>query len=350
MFLKVGIAYEKGTPNEILTYAKEPRTQLFLISLLWMKMNRDEIQDESINIPFEVLGEIKRKMDEFTPRQRVFAEFVLQKPESMAFLSITDLAREAGVSQATIVRFCNVLGFDGFTQLSRMARATIHATLNSAGRFRLVRRLRERSIKKDFPHVFERVISQEIENLINLPKSIKTADFYRCVDMMANADRICIIGCLASNSLATYFGQMLSKILSQVDVIHGHGIMSSAICKRLTSKSLVFLISFPRYPKETVELGRFAAEKGAQIVTITDSHVAPVVQLSSLSFNVQIGIPSFVDAYAAPIAFINALVTELSERCVEKTQMNLGHYDDYTSQMDLFAKSAVDGGWWKKWP
>ena len=167
------------------------------------KMHRDEIQDESIPIPFEILEEIKRRMDDFTPRQRVFAEFVLQNPETLAFLTITNLGREAGVSLATIVRFCNVLGYDGYTQLSRKAQAAIQATLNSTGRFRLVHRLRKKSIKKKFTHAFERVVSQEIENLINLSKNIKTADFYRCVDMMADADRICIIGCLSSNSLAT---------------------------------------------------------------------------------------------------------------------------------------------------
>lgn len=307
-------------------------------------MHHDKSIDESTAISFEVLEEIRKSLNEFTPRQRVFAEFVLQNPENLAFLSISDLAREAGVSEATIVRFCNVLGYDGYTQLSRKAQAAIQATLNSAGRFRLVHRLRKKSVKKAPVSAFERVVSQELENLINLSKGIKTSEFYRCVEIMADADRICVIGSLSSTSLATHFGYMLSKILPQVDVIHGHGIMASAVCKRLTSKSLVFLITFPRYPKETVELGRFAAEKRAQIVAITNSHVSPVVPLANLSFNVQIGIPSFVDAYAAPITFMNALVTELSERYVEKTQISLSHYDEYTFQMDLFAKSTVGKG------
>lgn len=306
-------------------------------------MDHRKTQGESAPIALEVLDQITKRMDDFTPRQRVFAEYVLQNPENLAFLSITDLAKEAGVSQATIVRFCNGLGYNGYAHLAREAQQAIQMELSTAGRFRLVRRMRREDIRDHAASAFERIIGHEIENLINLSKNIKTADFYHCVEMMEEADSICIIGCMASTSLATFFGYMLSKIFPQVDVLHDHGFMASAVCHRLTEKSLVFLISFPRYPRETVKLGRMSAERGARLVAITNSHISPVVPLATLSFFLPVGIPSFVDAYAAPIVFINALVTELSERDPEKTQKALGHFDEYASRMDLFLKPRERG-------
>jgi DNA-binding MurR/RpiR family transcriptional regulator len=156
---------------------------------------------------------------------------------------------------------------------------------------------------------------------------------------MAKADRVSIVGCLSSTSLATYFGYTLSKILPQVDIIHGQGVMTSAILHRLTSKSLVFLISFPRYPRETFEIGRIATEKQAKIIAITNSHVSPVMSLASLAFILPIGIPSYVDAYASPIVFINALITELSHKIPERAQQALSNFDDYAIQTGLFLKS-----------
>ncbi|MBW1982597.1 MAG: MurR/RpiR family transcriptional regulator [Deltaproteobacteria bacterium] len=258
-------------------------------------------QIQSVPIPLEVLNEISRRKDEFTPRQRIFAEYVLQNPESLAFLSITDLAKEARVSQATIIRFCNALGYDGYAQLAREAQQAIQVELGTVGRFRLVREMRRESNGNPPRSSFERVVVQEIENLTFLAKSIKIADFYHCLDMMAEADRICVIGCLSSTSLAVFFGYTLSKLKPEVDVIHGHGVMSSAICQRLSEKSLVFLIAFPRYPRETVELGELAASRGARIVAITNSHISPIVPLADLVFFLPVGIPSFVDAYASPI-------------------------------------------------
>ena len=302
-------------------------------------MRNDNTRDDSTPIAFKVLKKISRRLDDFTPRQRAFAEFVLHYPESLAFLSITDLAKEAGVSQATIVRFCNMLGYNGYAQLSREAQQSIQVELGSAGRFRVVHGMRRKSTKKMATSIFESVLECEIENLINLSKNIKTTDFYRCVDMMAEADLICIVGCMGSSSLATFFSDMLSKIFPRVKVLHAHSVVTSSVYQQLTENSVVFLISFPLYARETLELGRLATEKGANIVVITDSNTSPVVPFATLSFFVPIKIRSYVESYSAPIAFINALITELSERNPEKTQQALLRYDKYTSQMNLILMS-----------
>lgn len=304
-------------------------------------MKKAAARNDIMPIAIKVLDQIKQRLDEFTRRQRVIAEFVLQNPESIAFLSITDLAKKVGVSEATIVRFCNVLGYDGFAHLSREAQQSIQAELEIAGRFQLVRRMRKTSTGTAPESAFERLLKDEIDNLINLSKNIKTEDFFKCVNLMSKADRICIIGFLASSSLATFFANTLSKISPQVDVIHNTDVEASAVLNRLTSKSLVFLISFPRYPKSTADLGQIASKKGATIVAITDSHISPVVPLGDLFFTLPLGLPSFIDAYASPIVFMNALVTELSEQNPEMTKKTLSRYDEYVNEMNLFQPPRV---------
>jgi len=304
-------------------------------------MASQKTHSQTMPIRFEVVEEIAKKLESLTPQQRVFAEYLLPSPESLAFLSITDLAKEAGVSEATIVRFCHALGYEGYASLSREIQQTIQVELGTVGRFRLVREMRRESAEVVPASNFERVVNFEIENLVRLSKSVKTEEFYRCIKMMADADRIVIVGCLSSNSLATYFGQALSKIVNQVDIVTGYDVLTSAVLQGLTRNSLAFLISFPRYPKMTVALGRLAALQGAQLVAITNSHISPVVPLADLSFTLQVGIPSFVDAYASPVVFINALLTELSEQHPNSSQQALMGYDAYAEQMDLFELSKA---------
>lgn len=287
-----------------------------------------------------IIEKLKREIDSFTPRQRGLAEFILQNPESLAFLTITDLAKRVGVSEATITRFCGTLGYDGFAHLCREVQETIQSELSTVGRFQLVRTMGRHSVETQSSSTFERVLSTEIDNLISLTRNIRTAEFYRCVDLMSEADRICIIGSMASSCLASYFGYMLEKIFPGVDVLHGHGGMAAAVCKSLTQKSLVFLISFPRYPKVTVELGQLVAQKGAHIIVITNSPISPTVPLANIAFFIPVGIVSFVDTYAAPIAFLNILVTEFSERNPNATQQSLKLFDEYASRAGLFIKSS----------
>jgi DNA-binding MurR/RpiR family transcriptional regulator len=295
-------------------------------------------QNESAYIAMAVVKQIKKRMGDFTPRQRVLAEFVMQNPESVAFLPIRELAKESGVSQATIVRFSNLLNYDGYAHLSREAQQIIQYELSTAGRFNLAHTMGHQSIRNHAQSAFERIVTREIDNLINLTKSIKTTDFYRCVDMMTQADHICIIGGMGSSSLASFFGYALAKIFHPVYVLHNHDSMAHWVANSWSPDSLVFLISFPRYPKVTMELGRLAFQKGAKIITITNSHVSPVVPLASLSFFVSIGILSFIDAYAAPIAFINALVTEFGERNPAATRRKLQQFDEYASEENLFLR------------
>lgn len=292
------------------------------------------------SIHLALVEKLKQDIDSFTPRQRALAEFILQNPESLAFLTITDLAKRVGVSEATITRFCSTLGYDGFVHLCREVQEAIQSELSTVGRFQLVRTMGRHSVETQSPSTFERVFSTEIDNLISLSRNIRTVDFYSCVDLMAEADRICIIGSMASSCLASYFGYMLKKIFPGVNVLHGHGSMAAAACNHLTPKSLVFLISFPRYPKVSVELGQLAAQKGAHIIAITNNPISPIVPLANITFFIPLGIVSFIDAYAAPIAFLNALVTEFSERNPNATQQSLKLFDEYVSQTGIFIKSS----------
>ena len=294
---------------------------------------------ESTALELALAKRLKAEMDGFTPRQRGLAEFILQNPESLAFLTITDLARKVGVSEATVTRFCGILGYDGYAHLCREVQQTIQSELSMVGRFQLVRSMGHQSVDPHSPSVFERVLSNEIENLMNLIRNIRTVEFYRCIDLMAAADQICIVGAMASISLANYFGYMLEKIFPRVGVLHGHGGTASAVCNSLTRHSIVFLIAFPRYPRVTLELGQLATQRGAQLIAITNSPVSPVVPLATITFLIPVGIVSFVDAYAAPIAFINALVTGLSERSPKATQRSLNVFDEYVSREGLFVRS-----------
>jgi DNA-binding MurR/RpiR family transcriptional regulator len=92
----------------------------------------------------------------------------------------------------------------------------------------------------------------------------------------------------------------------------------------------------------TLEIGRFAAEKQAKIIVITNSHICPAMPLASLAFILPVGIPSYVDAYASPIVLINALITELSHKIPQSAQQALSNFDDYALQTDLLLKSRSE--------
>ena len=65
----------------------------------------------------KTLLNIKVHYQEFSKGEKKIADFLMQHPESILPLYITDLAKKCGTSEATIVRFAKRLGFDGYQQL-----------------------------------------------------------------------------------------------------------------------------------------------------------------------------------------------------------------------------------------
>ncbi len=148
---------------------------------------------------------------------------------------------------------------------------------------------------------------------------------------------------MASASLATHFGRMLGKVFPRTDVINSEGVLESTKLLRLTQDSTVILIAFPHYPNATIRLGQAALKSGAKTIAITDSHLSPISNLGDVAFHIYLGIPSYVDAYAAPLTFINAICTEIAEKMSECAVQNLDNYDRLAEDSQLFFKLTKRG-------
>ncbi len=282
-----------------------------------------------------VIRRIRDSLGSLTSSQRLLAEYLLQNPAKAGFLPINELAEKAGVSGATIVRFCHKLGYDGYGHLGRVVQQQMQAEMSTLGRFKLGRDVSPLPAEKGPSSFFERVIIQEMENLSRMVKSIKKEDYYQTVKWMAEADRVLIVGAMASAALAAYFGYMTSKILPIVRVLTTAGERCDQFAS-LSPESVVFLLAFPRYPRETIKIGQAAKDMGCRIVVITDTHLSPVVSLGDIVFYIPIGIPSLIDAYAAPISFLRALASELSDYDPGMTEQALNRFETYVDRMKLF--------------
>jgi len=295
----------------------------------------------------QVLEKIKRQYDQLTPAQKAIAGYILHNPESLLFMSINKMSTAVQVSMASIVRFCNVLGFDGYTQLIKEAQQELQSQLSSSGRFQFRHTHPStktiKALKNWGDSTFSRILSHEIENLNQLAESIKVEEFTQAVNLIDKADRILILGCMASASLAAYMGRMLCKILPDVNVVDSDDILHSTKFLQLGPRSVAFIIAFPRYPSITVRLARNAVERKCHIVSITDSHLSPISGLDELTFHIPVGIPGFVDAYAAPQTFISALCAGVAEKRSNRAKFALSKYDELAAKNDLYDNQVWRG-------
>jgi DNA-binding MurR/RpiR family transcriptional regulator len=69
-----------------------------------------------------------------TRKQKEVARFALDNEHFVAVASVTETALQAGVSTATVVRFCQALGYEGYRDLQAAIRQTFPCYQDSGDR------------------------------------------------------------------------------------------------------------------------------------------------------------------------------------------------------------------------
>ena len=273
---------------------------------------------------------IKEQYESLSKTHKMIAGFVLKNPVDTSYMNIKELSKKTGAGEATIIRFCTKLGFDGFPEL----KAALRKDLEEQGS--ITRRLKE-SYKvyegrgKGIIHMLQDDIKR-IENTIN---SIDMDEFFDICDRIILAKRIYIIASRSAASLGQFFQYYLNMALGNVELISDTGCMADRLID-LNSNDVVIGITFERYANSTVRLFEFAHEKMAQTIAITDSSISPLLKYTDKYLIAETAMPSYIDSFVAPLALINAILAEIGRNRNVELEKRISDLDDFYKKYEIF--------------
>ena len=61
----------------------------------------------------DIYAQIAKNYDAMSKTHKKIADYILKNPVAASFFTVAKLASQAGVSEASIIRFANFLGFTG---------------------------------------------------------------------------------------------------------------------------------------------------------------------------------------------------------------------------------------------
>lgn len=278
-----------------------------------------------------LLRRLKDEAGIFSKNQRQLARHVLANYQAVAFSTVAQLAPQAGVSEATIVRFAKLLGFSGYPEFQKEIRRLVRADLRGAERFRLGA---AQTAPQHTP--LDLVTEKERENIAALYQSHDPKAFAGAVKALRRASAVMVVGTRSAAPLAYHFCFALKKI--GVHAIRVTSITSETYedLSRLDRHACVVVIGFPRYLRELVKLLEFARTRGLATLTITDSAFSPLQGRISLFAPAESA--SFVAFHCAPLVLINALVHELSIADERRTVAALNRFEAVAESQNYFVK------------
>jgi len=292
----------------------------------------------------DLISYIQENFPKFSKGQKLIANYIINHYDKAAFMTAAKLGEVVGVSESTVVRFADEIGYDGYPRLQKVLQELIKSKLTSVQRIEVsANRINEENILKS-------VLNSDMEKLKITMDEIDRDSFNVVVEKILKAKKIYILGVRSSAPLASFLGFYFNLIFDNVRLVHTTSVseMFEQII-RAGDDDVVIGISFPRYSKRTTKAMQLVKNQGATVIAITDSRQSPLALHADHSLIARSDMASFVDSLVAPLSVINALIVAIGMRkkqevseIFEKLEQIWDEYQVYEKYDDVSVNRTVD--------
>lgn len=285
----------------------------------------------------DLITKIQSELPGFSKGQKQIARFILEHYDKAAFMTASRLGVTVGVSESTVVRFATELGYDGYPHLQRALQEMIRNKLTS------VQRMEVAGDRMGGRDVLQTVLHADTDMIRVTLDEIDRDAFQGAVDALMGAKRIYILGVRSSSALASFLGFYFNLLFENVTLVHTNSV--SEIFEqvlRVGPGDVLFGISFPRYSKRTLSAMKYARDRGARVIALTDSQLSPLTRVADHVLLARSDMASFVDSLVAPLSVINALIVAVGMSRRDEIEQTFNKLERIWEEYDVYEKPEDD--------
>jgi DNA-binding MurR/RpiR family transcriptional regulator len=244
--------------------------------------------------------------DELTVAERKLAEVVLGEPQTVAFGTVASLARAAGTSGASVVRFANHLGYEGFIELQAAVQQELAGHLRPA-----VERIRQPA----HDDVVGRTMAVEVDNVVASLEAIDRRMLSAAATRLAAPKaRVVVLPGSASYGVGYHLADQLGLLRDGVALAWGSPAPVTATLAALKRTDVLVAIDVRRYDVAVLDGTSLVADRGVPLIAITDSALSPLATRATATFTIAGEGAGPFDSQTGAMAVANALVTAVAQR------------------------------------
>lgn len=267
---------------------------------------------------------IENAMPNLSKSERAVASYIVKNPEQVVYLSVAALAENCGVSDPTVVRMCQKLGFSGYQSLKlAMAAAVLSPTQTVHEAV---------SAEDDMKTVTEKVFQSAVFALQFTKDTLDFKAMEAAAQALSNAKRIVIFGMGASGSIAADLQHKLLR-LGMNAAVYTDSHLQAIACSYLERRDVVFAISHSGSSKAVVDTAAIAKKQGATVITLTSSGKSPLSKLADISLTTMSSETKYrvvaISSRAAALTIVDSIYTYLAMHCEDamslKVEKNMQH-------------------------
>lgn len=227
---------------------------------------------------YDLISKIREGYEQYTKAERKVAQFVLEQPKQVLFMSISDLADACEVGDTSVFRFCRSLKLQGYQEF----KMKLSLCLGSEGHSDNEEAHDAISLKEPFGILAKKILQNNVSVLNETHALIREETFDHAMDYLDAAQRIHFFGVGTSALSAMVAMNKFLRITPHVySTMDSH--MQAMTAAMLSENDLAVVISYSGATKDTIHVAKLAKNAGAKVVSITRFAKSPLTTYSDVT-------------------------------------------------------------------
>ncbi len=222
-----------------------------------------------MNQPVEaprVLLLLRNQLATYSQTLQRLGQFVLEQPQRVLYLTITELARESGTSEASVTRLCRGVGCRGYTE------------------FKMALALETQQEQASQPQAsatsaFSTLIEESVAALRDTGALVSQQALLQSAELLEKARQIQIYGVAASAIIGEYLAYRLLRMgisAQQFSDMHRAAMNATS----LKPGDVVIAVSSSGSTKDLLHAVQLGKEHGANIIVLSNTSRSPLATLA----------------------------------------------------------------------
>jgi DNA-binding MurR/RpiR family transcriptional regulator len=279
------------------------------------------------------------QMDSLTPSERKVAQALLDRYPSLGLGPIANFAKQADVSDPTVLRFVVRMGFPNYPSFQQALCDEVDTAMNSP-LARMEAFHSESGMRESHAAIFQR-LTQALATTID---GLDARAFDAAVTLLARPElRIFCGGGRYTAPLASSFSFLLAYARPRVQYVEPNVNLASITLADMGPDDVLVIFDFRRYQKDSLKFAQAAHRIGTRILLITDEWTSPISEFAEIVLRIQgrpfamlqTNVPALALAEALVIGVTNQHPEQAKQRIERIEYLNTGGIEQDTNQRDL---------------
>ena len=246
-----------------------------------------------------VIDTIKENYQQMFSAEKKVADYILQHPEQTVSANVSELAELSGVSDATVIRMCKHLGYQGFYQMKlNLAR--------DLGQHQLVGYRGD----QNNPDTVKEILQGIARNLLSVASRLDMNVVLNCAKLIRESDMVHTVAVGNTSPVAIDLGFRLGRL----GVRTSSAMVPEYFLNNISlggKRDVIIAISHSGSSRQVIQALEMGRDKGMKSIAVTGTARSPVSQIADYTLNISAEDPLFSEFGAISHVYAMAVLDAL---------------------------------------